>query len=240
MGATHGCPEAPVDLSQLPGAFPGTVYYLPTGDHTPIRDRHESQIESAAGGKRATRSYERVTAHENARMHLGDIITIYCQHDSSSTEETFSGSNTRQLRKALDFKNMHRRFDDIGRALLDTCQWVFDSLHYLHWQDASLHSEHCGFLWIKGKPGAGKSTLMKCAVNHTLETSEDGAIAYFFYDASGSLLQRSTEGMYRCLLSQMYVNEDYDPTSRSRFRLRICLLVAERAVRTWKLVHELM
>jgi hypothetical protein len=43
MGATIGCPEAPVDLSQLPGAFLGTVYYLPTGDHTPSRDRHESQ-----------------------------------------------------------------------------------------------------------------------------------------------------------------------------------------------------
>lgn len=194
MGASLGCPEASVDLSQLPGAFPGTVYDLPTGDHTPNRDRHESHIELATERKRATRTYERVTAHDNARMHLGDVIQIYCQHTSSScptaSEETFSGSNTIQLREALDFKNMHRRFDGIGKALLDTCRWIFDSPHYLQWQDESLHSEHRGFLWIKGKPGAGKSTLMKCVVNHSLGTGENGAIAYFFFDASGNTLQR--------------------------------------------------
>jgi hypothetical protein len=60
---------------------------------------------------------------------------------------------------------------------------------------------------------------MKCAVNHTLETGEDGAIVYFFFNASGRALERSTEGMYRCLLSQMLQDLEL-PESVSSLKLQ--------------------
>jgi hypothetical protein len=66
-----------------------------------------------------------------------------------------------------------------------------------------LHN-HNGFLWINGKPGAGKSTLVKFAhVYADRERTEDGIVVSFFFNARGDELERSTIGMYRALLFQL-------------------------------------
>lgn len=72
-------------------------------------------------------------------------------------------------------------------------------------------AEHHGFLWIKGKPGAGKSTLMKCAVKHVEHAFSDDLEIDFFFNAKGAPLERSIEGMYRSLLYQL-------PTERPQLR----------------------
>jgi len=60
-----------------------------------------------------------------------------------------------------------------------------------------------GLLWIKGKPGAGKSTL----VRHVLATDERAShkivFASFFFHARGSVLQKSPLGLFRSLLHQI-------------------------------------
>lgn len=67
--------------------------------------------------------------------------------------------------------------------------------------------EENGLLWVKGKPGAGKSTLMAFIykdfeVNASLKfhSSLD-----FFFHARGTLLQKTPIGMFRSLLHQLYV-----------------------------------
>ena len=59
-------------------------------------------------------------------------------------------------------------------------------------------------LWIKGKPGAGKSTVLK----HALETAErenkKGIIlASFFFHGRGAPIQRNILGLFRSLLHQI-------------------------------------
>jgi len=64
---------------------------------------------------------------------------------------------------------------------------------------------HLGLLWIKSKPGAGKSTLMKRALQYTESrfSSERYAILGFFFNARGSALERTPLGLLRSLLHQL-------------------------------------
>jgi hypothetical protein len=73
---------------------------------------------------------------------------------------------------------------------------------YLDWLDPEKAVEHHGFLWIKGKPGAGKSTIMNFAYTEATKNKADTVISFFF-NARGDSLERSTTGMYRSLLFQL-------------------------------------
>ncbi|KAH0541246.1 hypothetical protein FGG08_004251 [Glutinoglossum americanum] len=59
---------------------------------------------------------------------------------------------------SLFFDEMNLRRNDISPAAENTCTWLFEHKRFSTWL-----GQGGGFLWIKGKPGAGKSTLMKYA-----------------------------------------------------------------------------
>ncbi len=86
-----------------------------------------------------------------------------------------------------------------------TCAWLLDDPVYNRWLDSTKFVQHHGFLWIKGKPGAGKSTIIKFAYSNAEKTMEnnDTAVVSFFFDARGEDLEKSTAGMYRSLLWQI-------------------------------------
>ena len=63
-------------------------------------------------------------------------------------------------------------------------------------------TQHYGFLWISGKPGAGKSTMMKFAYLN-MKQKQHALTASFFFNARGDLLEKSISGMYRSLLLQL-------------------------------------
>jgi ankyrin repeat protein len=114
---------------------------------------------------------------------------------------------TEEQRKAfldsLSFEQIDARLLNIKKAHDRTCNWLFEQLEYKKWLDRYLAYEHHGFLWIKGKPGAGKSTMMKHALLKTKKLFADAAIVSFFFNARGSVLEKSTLGMYRSLLHQL-------------------------------------
>ncbi|KAF2025157.1 HET-domain-containing protein [Setomelanomma holmii] len=70
--------------------------------------------------------------------------------------------------------------------------------------DRDKMSTHHGLLWIKGKPGLGKSTLMKFAYVHTRRKLKDSVVVSFFSNARGAELAKSTVGTYRSLLAQLF------------------------------------
>ncbi|KAH7391726.1 ankyrin repeat domain-containing protein [Pyrenochaeta sp. MPI-SDFR-AT-0127] len=79
----------------------------------------------------------------------------------------------------------------------------YNNTQYLEWLDATKLGEHNGFLWIKGKAGAGKSTLMKFAMINARKTMKDRITLSFFFNARGENIEKSTIGTYRSLLLQL-------------------------------------
>jgi hypothetical protein len=61
----------------------------------------------------------------------------------------------------LYFTKIDVRVTSLTAAQGTTCRWFFTKSVYTSWYDVAQQLEHSGFLWIKGNPGTGKSTLMK-------------------------------------------------------------------------------
>jgi len=120
-------------------------------------------------------------------------------------EEKRAASEHQRLKflEALKFDAMGSRTATVGPAHAETCTWIVEAAEYVKWRDESFRSEHHGVLWIKGKPGSGKSTLMKYALGIAQERSCGETIVSFFFNARGQPLESSAEGMYRSLLCQI-------------------------------------
>lgn len=108
------------------------------------------------------------------------------------------------MTESLYFDQVELRRMAITNAHFDTCTWLLEHPQYLHWLDNAKFREHHGFLWIKGKPGAGKSTLMKFALAQAQQTTAHDAVISFFFNARGTNLEKATLGAYRSLLYQLF------------------------------------
>ncbi|PCD31340.1 hypothetical protein AU210_010995 [Fusarium oxysporum f. sp. radicis-cucumerinum] len=103
---------------------------------------------------------------------------------------------------ALRFNGMNNRRDSILAPAVNTVQWLFQDQKFRLWTTTTNKRQR--LLFIKGKPGAGKSTLMKDAVRRLQRTKRrDHILASFFIDASGDIMQRCTTGIFRSLLYQL-------------------------------------
>jgi hypothetical protein len=157
--------------------------------------------------------YMKTTAQGSSRNHYGNSYNIhngpvYHQPGTDVSSEVTAEQDQdvldiADLRKALAFDTMDDRYATIRAAHGQTCQWLFKSSEYRSWRDPAYRPQHHGILWVKGKPGAGKSTLMKCAYTHGSTTLRDEVVIAFFFNARGDDLQRSTMGLYRSLLGQL-------------------------------------
>ena len=75
----------------------------------------------------------------------------------------------------MTIKNAHAR----------TCKWLLEKSEYREWLDPNKLGEHNGFLWIKGKPGNGKSNLMNFIDANARKKMTDKIIISFFFNARG-------------------------------------------------------
>jgi ankyrin repeat protein len=112
-------------------------------------------------------------------------------------------NHKQMLIDSLRFDQIEARHMTIKTAHTKTCTWLLQSPEYVDWLDSKKLEEHHGFLWIKGKPGAGKSTLMKFALANARKMTNETIVIYFFFNARGEELERSTVGTYRSLLLQL-------------------------------------
>jgi len=104
---------------------------------------------------------------------------------------------------SLRFDQIDARHATIRTAHAKTCRWLLSKSEYQDWLDVSKLSDHHGFLWIKGKPATGKSTIMKFAYTDAKEKKADTVVISFFFNARGDELEKSSLGMYRSLLFQL-------------------------------------
>lgn len=97
------------------------------------------------------------------------------------------------LLKTLDFEAASRRWQTISNPYKNTCTWILKHEDYMRWSDRTAN-----MLWIKGKAGSGKSTLVKF-----LQSRSTQCTFSFYFHARGELLEHSMLGMYRSILSQI-------------------------------------
>ncbi|ENH67071.1 hypothetical protein FOC1_g10004704 [Fusarium oxysporum f. sp. cubense race 1] len=122
--------------------------------------------------------------------------------------------------ESLSYKSMHDRESQVTEAHSKTLDWIFDNspIHqslrqnfrdsFVSW----LSSTELGHIyWITGKPGSGKSTLVRYLSQHPVALyhlrrwggKKRVNTAGFFFWTSGSRQQRSQTGLLRYLLHQL-------------------------------------
>ena len=122
---------------------------------------------------------------------------------------------------------MDSRKTTIKQEQKKTCRWFLSHPCYKAWRDPASLAQHHGFLWISGKPGAGKSTIMKFAYSSMKGKArhKHAITASFFFNARGDGLEKSISGMYRSLLLQLLegypdlqvVLDDFDLVPESQY-----------------------
>ncbi|PTB53727.1 hypothetical protein M431DRAFT_495690 [Trichoderma harzianum CBS 226.95] len=117
----------------------------------------------------------------------------------------------------LHYKTMTMRIESVVEAYTDTYEWIFKprwaknakgiKVHFAEWL-----AEKDGIFWVSGKPGSGKSTLMKFLCDHhrTAEALANWArplnpvMSTHFFWSSGTTMQKSQEGLLRSLLYDVF------------------------------------
>ena len=124
-------------------------------------------------------------------------------------QATISPETIKALIELLRFDQIDARLMTLRTAKAKTCEWFLSNPEYMQWQSNDQREHHSGLLWIKGKPGAGKSVLMKYLFSEAKKASQNKGpqrpiVISFFFNARGEMLEQSTLGCYRSLLLQLF------------------------------------
>lgn len=103
---------------------------------------------------------------------------------------------------------MYLREHTINAPEEGTCTWLLRQEDFQKWlgNQKDPPNRRCALLWLKGKPGSGKSSLMKTTML-SLQSGER-LIARFFFDQRSEIeLNRSSYGLFRSIIYQL-VSQD--------------------------------
>jgi hypothetical protein len=147
---------------------------------------------------------------EHDDLHLALILNIIASSGRRISSE-------QQILYSLRFVRISDRYSSISNAHRNTLGWLFNTdgsqnhksgaTNFADWlkSDEDLY-------WVSGRPGSGKSTLIKYLCTHELTLQylqqwargDEVIIAeYFFWNAGGNHLQKSQKGLIRTLLYQI-------------------------------------
>ncbi|SCV36848.1 related to ankyrin 3 [Fusarium fujikuroi] len=145
-------------------------------------------------------------AYEFLELWRGDSQASYVSHHQPYSEHNMGSERHKNILESLNFEEIDVRKSIIKAAHSKTCRWFLKHPDYLSWIDPLQISEHHGFLWIRGKPGAGKSTIMKFIYleSKKKDRKHQSLTASFFFNARGEVLEKTVSGMYRSLLLQLF------------------------------------
>lgn len=110
---------------------------------------------------------------------------------------------------------MNMREYSVEEATDQTCVWLLTHKAYISWTESS-----SSLLWIMGKPGAGKSTLMRFA--HNQAKKDDALVASFYFNGRGTPDEKTGIGMYRSLLYQLL------PFASQQLQEKMCRVYIQR------------
>ncbi|KAI9772514.1 MAG: hypothetical protein M1840_000719 [Geoglossum simile] len=119
---------------------------------------------------------------------LRKITALAPSQPRSKEKLLFTEEQIQILLDSLRFDQIDARQTTIKNTHAKTCKWLLKDPKYFNCLDATKLDKHYGFLWIKGKPGTGKSTLMKFALANARKMMKDRIIISFFFNSRGENL----------------------------------------------------
>ncbi|KAL1596087.1 hypothetical protein SLS59_008076 [Nothophoma quercina] len=158
-----------------------------------------------------TSSFNRV--HDKHNISFSDL-------DSQESAQSNIDAS-RHIMSSLYFPRMDERRLNIHDAEPGTYLWILDSSFYAERQIDSLvdwlssSQDRRGLYWVYGKPGSGKSTMMRFLEHkivmpgHLLPWARNKSVVklHHFFWGPGSELQKSIVGLLRALLGQLLNHE---------------------------------
>ncbi|KAF7854142.1 uncharacterized protein EAF02_011760 [Botrytis sinoallii] len=163
------------------------------------------------------------------------ILKVYADEASSLVEDDLTPEDESVL-SSIYYPEMEQRRRNANNAYPGTCTWISQDPSYLRWKDTQR-----SLMWIKGKPGAGKSTLMAYILSNFRNRDSRLLVLNFFFHGRGAPLQKGPEGMYRQLLYQLYsqaspireqLRKSFAEKNASRQIESVCLWTEEE-LKTW-------
>ncbi|KAI0455159.1 hypothetical protein F5B21DRAFT_473095 [Xylaria acuta] len=127
--------------------------------------------------------------------------------ENITEDETEEEKKLDHLIASLRTPDTDRRLREVEKRFENTFDWIYDleETRFSHWLQSGT-----GLFWINGKPGSGKSTLMKFIyqdrrTHELLNDWKKGKMirAAFFFHHRGNTLQKSFAGLLRSILSQI-------------------------------------
>ncbi|KAI1635272.1 hypothetical protein F4809DRAFT_614548 [Biscogniauxia mediterranea] len=118
------------------------------------------------------------------------------------------GDSMRNCLESLNEPDARARIRQVSRNHKDSFEWLFtDKVAFREWL-ADDKGEFSPIFWITGKPGSGKSTIMRFAMQdpRLLSLVPDGKgnpLGYFFHLRGENTVQKSLHGMLRELVYQL-------------------------------------
>lgn len=169
-----------------------------------IDESERWQAELIRGIKRMQNQNPDFVSEEPSRWHQQDTL-LFTEHVLSR----------------LFFRNMEDRQHRIPEAYQQTYEWIFTDNNMISGKGSSYTDwleKQSGLYWITGKPGAGKSTMLKFLASHPstsnhLQVWSAGSRLYtskFFFWNSGQKIQMSKEGLLRSLLYEILASMNAD------------------------------
>ncbi|KAJ6197954.1 ankyrin repeat domain-containing protein [Bipolaris maydis] len=164
-----------------------------------------NQVMKDAAERDRWQPYAAGTAAAYAKELLSVIPAAEVMNTRRAEDAISSGGNKRCRQSSPSDHTSYKRIKPVVSKGLESssAEWLLKSEQYLKWLDITKLDEHHGFLWIKGKAGTGKSTLMKYALAHARKTMKDHIVLSFFFNARGEDIEKSTIGTYRSMLLQL-------------------------------------
>jgi len=156
----------------------------------------------------STREYDDTVVNGQGVVQQGDnygVLNINHGISQTAKEDDVCKVKLDKLMENLTFERMETRLHNVAIAIPRTCGWVRDHSQFRKWSDKREIQKHNGFLWIEGKPGCGKSTIMKSTFAWAKKhwRTQFTILNYFFNARAPGSLEKSSLGLYRSLVHQL-------------------------------------
>ena len=170
---------------------------------------------------------------------MDDKLTVLL-HKSNALEKRFDQMDIRaDLNATRCWINAYSTADDYHRVQAErergTCDWILEKAEFKAWFASGTPSKVTNILWIRGKPGSGKTFLTARIIDHL---KCHATVAYFFCSYGHARKRRPLEILKSWVLQLIEANEIACKTAKEAFQEKASEIATESEV--WRIFKRIV